>query len=162
MPQGRKWQMGHPNMHKAPRWSQLSKTNTGALKWNGPTRMRRVGWPYTAWHDAPKKIMPQGRKSKMGHRNMHKAAEWSQLSKIDMGTLERNGPTRPEHTWSGNLTRRDMVHPTEWCHKGENDKRATRTCTRHPGGHNLAKLIRAPSNEAARRKRARSGTPHKH
>ena len=38
--------------------------------------------------------MPQGSKQKMGHLNMHKAPEWSQLSKTDTGTLEQNGPTR--------------------------------------------------------------------
>ena len=36
MPQGIKWKMGRLNMHKAPRRSQLSKTDTGALKRNDP------------------------------------------------------------------------------------------------------------------------------
>ena len=86
--------------------------------------------------------MPQGRKWKMGHRNMHKLAlGGSQLSKTD----------------TGDLTRRDTAHPTERCHKGENDKRVTRTCTRHSGGHNLAKLIWVSSNKTARPKHARSG-----
>ena len=40
---------------------------------------------------------------------------------------------------------------------GENGKWAARTCTRHPGGHNLAKLIQAPSNETILPERARSG-----
>ena len=42
MPQGRKWQTGHPNVHKAPEQSQLSKTNTGALERNDPTRPKRA------------------------------------------------------------------------------------------------------------------------
>ena len=94
-------------------------------------------------------MMPQGSKRQTGHPNiMHKAPGRSQLSKTHMGALERNGPTPPERAWLGNLTRRDMAHLNERCHKGENDKRATQTsCTRHPGSHNLEKLIQAPSNE---------------
>ena len=83
----------------------------------------------------------------MGHSNVHKAPRQSQLSKTDTGALELNGLTRPELAESGDLTRRDTTHPNEQCHKGENGKRATQMCTRHPGGHKLAKLIRAPSNE---------------
>ena len=37
MPQGRKQKIGHPNVNKAPRRSQLSKTDTSALDRNGPT-----------------------------------------------------------------------------------------------------------------------------
>ena len=36
---------------------------------------------------------------------------------------------------------------------GANGKRAARTCTRHPGGHNLANLIRAPSAQTTRPER---------
>ena len=32
MPQGRKWKTGLLNVHKARGWSQLSKTDTGALE----------------------------------------------------------------------------------------------------------------------------------
>ena len=64
----------------------------------------------------------------------------------------------PEHTRLSDLTWRNMMHPKKRCHKGENNKRATRMCTRHPGGHNLAKLIRAPSNESVRPECAWSGT----
>ena len=93
----------------------------------------------------------------MSHPNVHKAPRQSQLSKTDMSALERNGPTRPECAWSGDLTRCDMTHPNERCHKGANGKRATQMCTRHSGGQNLAKLIREPSNEMARLERVWSG-----
>ena len=64
-----------------------------------------------------------------------------------------NETTRTERARLGDLAQRDMVHPIERCHKGENGKQATQTCTRHPGGHNLAKLIWAPSNEMAQLER---------
>ena len=76
-------------------------------------------------HGAPDRTMPQGRKQQTGHPNVHKAPWQSQPSKTDMGTLERNGPTQPEHTQSGNLTQQDTTRLTERCHKGENGKRAT-------------------------------------
>ena len=96
MPQGRKWKTGHLNMHKALGRSQLSKTDTGALKRNGSTKTRLVGRrPHTARHDAPDRTnMTHERKHKMGHPNVHKALEQSQLSKTDTGTLEKNGPNR--------------------------------------------------------------------
>ena len=106
--------------------------------------------------------MPQGSKWKMGHLNMHKAPRRSQLSKADTGALERNNMTRPECAWSGVLTRRNTTRPNERFHKGENGKWAARTCTRHPDGHNLAKLIWAPSNETTRPERARSGNLTRH
>ena len=68
-----------------------------------------------------------------------------------------NETTQPECAWSGALTRRDTARPTERCHKGENGKRAARTCTRHPGSHNLEKLIWAPSNETTQTERTHSG-----
>ena len=80
--------MGHLNMHKGPRWSQLSKTDTGALEQNGPTRMRPVGRPRTARHGTPDRMMPQGSKQKTGRSNMYKALGQSQLSKTDTGALE--------------------------------------------------------------------------
>ena len=94
-------------------------------------------------------LMSQGSKQKMGCLNVHKGLGRSQLSKTDTGTLERNSSTRPECTRSIDLTRCDTACPTERCHKGENSKWATQTCTRDPGGHNLAKLIWALSNEMA-------------
>ena len=102
-------------------------------------------------------MMPQGRKWKTGRSNVHKAPEQSQLSKTDTGALERNSQTRLERARSGDLTRHETARPIEQCHKGDNGKRATPTCTRHPVGHNLAKLISAPSNEMDRPKRARLG-----
>ena len=48
MPQWRKQQMGHLNMNKASRQSQLNKTDTGALEQNVPTSMCLVGRPHTA------------------------------------------------------------------------------------------------------------------
>jgi len=51
---------------------------------------------------------------------------------------------------SGTLPRRDTLRLTEWTHKGKNGKRPARTYTRHPCGHNLENLIRAPSNEMTR------------
>ena len=42
MPQERKYQMGHLNMHKAPGWSQLCKTKMGALKRNDLTQPERT------------------------------------------------------------------------------------------------------------------------
>ena len=42
MPQGSKRQTDHPNVNKAPRWSQLSKTDMGALKRNDSTRTERA------------------------------------------------------------------------------------------------------------------------
>ena len=101
-----------------------------------------------ARHDAPDRTnMPQGSKQKTGCQNVHKAPGQSQLSKTDTGALERNGPTRPEHARSGDLTQRDTSCPTERRHKGANGKWVAQTCTRHPSGHNLEKMIRAPSNE---------------
>ena len=47
----------------------------------------------------------------MGRPNVHKVLGRSQLSKKDMGTLERNSPTRPERAQSGDLTRR--VRPND-------------------------------------------------
>ena len=67
-----------------------------------------------------------------------------------------NEMPRPEHTRLGDLTRRDKARLTERCHKGANRKWATQMCTRHPGNHNLTKLIRVPSNKMARPERARS------
>ena len=87
---------------------------------------------------------------------MQKAPKQSKLSKNNMGALEENNQTK--RTQLGDLTRRDMTRLIEQiCHKGANRKWAARTCTRHPSGHNLAKLIRAPSNETTQPKRARSG-----
>ena len=88
MPQGGKWKTGHPNVHKALEWSQLSKTDTGALERNGPTRTRPVGRPHTARHNVPDRTMPQGIKWQTGHPNVHKAPRWSQLRKTDTGALE--------------------------------------------------------------------------
>ena len=68
-----------------------------------------------------------------------------------------NKTTRLERAQSGDLPRHDMARPTERCHKGENGKWATQTCTRHLGGHNLAKLIRVPLNETARTECTQSG-----
>ena len=64
-----------------------------------------------------------------------------------------NKTTRTKHARLGDLTRRDTVYPNKRCHKGSNGKRATRTRTRHPSGHNLAKPIQVPSNETARPER---------
>ena len=83
MPQGRKRQMGRPNVHKASRQSQLSETDTGTLKQNGSNRTRPVGRPHTARHHTLDRTMPQGRKRQMGHSNVHKALVWSQLIKTD-------------------------------------------------------------------------------
>ena len=61
-----------------------------------------------------------------------------------------NETTQPEHAWLGDMiTRCDMTRPTERFHMGANGKQAARTCTMHSGGHNLAKLIRVPSNKMA-------------
>ena len=35
---GCKWKTGHPKVHKAPGWSQLSKSDTGTLGPNDPTQ----------------------------------------------------------------------------------------------------------------------------
>ena len=86
--------MGRTNVHKAPGWSQLSKTDKGALERNDPTRTRPIRRPRTARHGAPDRMMSQGIKQKMGHRNMHKAPGHSQLRKTDTGALERNVLTR--------------------------------------------------------------------
>ena len=87
--------MGRLNLHKAPGRSQLSKTDMGTLERNGPTRTRPVGQPHTTRHDALDRTnMPQGRKKKMRRPKVHKAPRWSQLSKIDIGALEQNGPTQ--------------------------------------------------------------------
>ena len=151
MPQGSKHQTYHSNVHKGLRQSQLSKTDTGTLERNNPTRTRSIGRPHMVrQYTAPNRMMLQGRKWQMGCPNMHKALGQSQLSKTDTGALERNGLTRLERARLGDLTWHDTTHPTERCHKGENEKRAARTCIRHAGGHNLAKLMCAPSNEMAR------------
>ena len=71
--------MDHLNMHKAPGWSQLSKTDTGALKRNSH---------HKAQHDAPDQTMPHGTKWKTGRPNLPKAPVWSQLRKTDTGALE--------------------------------------------------------------------------
>ena len=89
MPHGRKWKTGCLNEYKAPRWSQLSKTDMGTLERNGLTRKRPVGQPdHKARHGAPGRIMPHGSKRKTGCPNVHNAPEWSQLSKTDTGALE--------------------------------------------------------------------------
>ena len=85
--------MGRLNMHKALGQSQLSKIDTGALEQNDTTRTRPIGRPHTVQHGTPDRTMPQGRKWKTSHLNVHKAPRQSQLSKIDTGTLELNGPT---------------------------------------------------------------------
>ena len=72
MPQGSKWKMGHPNMHKGPGWSQLSKADTGALKQNNLTRTCPIGPLHMARHNAPDRMMPQGRKWKTGFPKVHK------------------------------------------------------------------------------------------
>ena len=81
-------------MHKAPRGSEISKTDIGALEQNGPTRTCLVRRPHMARHGAPDRMMPQGRKWQTGRSNMHKALEQSQICKTDTGTLEQNSPTR--------------------------------------------------------------------
>ena len=90
---GRKWKMGRPNMHKTPGWSQLSKSDTGALGPNNPTRARLAGCPHPARHDTPDRMDAHGRKWKMGQPNVYKAPWQSQLCKIDMVALKRNDPT---------------------------------------------------------------------
>ena len=57
---------------------------------------------------------------------------------------------RPERPRPCALTRGDTKGPAERTHIRANGKRAARTCTRHPGGHNLANLTRAPSDRTAR------------
>ena len=51
--ENQKWQTGRPNMHKAPRLSQLSKTDTGALERNGLTRPERARSGDLTWHARP-------------------------------------------------------------------------------------------------------------
>ena len=80
--------MGRLNVHKEPGWSQITKTNTGALQQNDPTRTGPVGQPHMARHDAPDQKMPQGIKWQTGFPNVHMALEQSQLRKTDTGTLE--------------------------------------------------------------------------
>ena len=80
--------MGRMKVKKAPRWSQLNKTDTGALKRNDPTRMRPVERPHMARHGTPDRTMPHGSKWKMGCSNVHNAPGWSQLRKNDTGTLK--------------------------------------------------------------------------
>ena len=80
--------MGHLNVHKAPRQSQLSKNDTDALEQNDLTRTRLVGRPHTTGHGTHDRMMPQGIKWETGFPNVHKALRWSQLSKTDTGTLE--------------------------------------------------------------------------
>ena len=95
MPQGSKWKMGCPNIHKAPGQSQLSKTDTGTLERNGPTRTRLIGKPHTTRRDALNRTnMPQESKQQMIRSNVHKAPGQSQLSKTDTNTLEQNDLTR--------------------------------------------------------------------
>ena len=103
--------------------------------------------PHMMRHKTPDRMMPQGSKQKTGSSNMYKAPVQSQIRKNYIGTLERNSSTQHKCARSSDLTRCDMARPTEPCLKGENGKWATRTCTRHPGGHNLAKLIWVPLNE---------------
>ena len=55
------------------------------------------------------------------------------------------------------ITHRDMVHPNERCHMGENGKKVAQMCTTHLGSQLLAKQIRAPSIETDRTKCSRSG-----
>ena len=76
----------------------------------------------------------------MGRSSVQKAPGQSQLIKTDTSAIERNGLTRPERARSGGLTWRNRAHLNEQCHKGENGKRAARTCTRHPGGYSLANV----------------------
>ena len=85
--------MSRLKVHKAPRQSQLSKTDTGTLERNLPTRTCPVERPHMAQHGTPERTMPQGRKWQTGHPNMHKAPGKSQISKTDTDALERNGST---------------------------------------------------------------------
>ena len=152
MPQGRKQQTSHPNVHKAPERSQPSITNMGALERNGPTRTCLAGRPRTArltercHKGANRKWATQMCTRHLGGHNLAKLIR-----------VPSNETAQPERTRSGDLTRRDTTRSTERCHKGANDKRASRTCTRHTGGHNLAKLIRVPSKETTRPQRSRLG-----
>ena len=81
--------MVYPNMHKAPRQSQIRKNDMGALEQNNATRKCLVGHPHTARHSAPDRMMPQGRKRKTGHPNVQKALGRSKLIKTEMGALTR-------------------------------------------------------------------------
>ena len=73
----------------------------------------------------------------------------------------RRRPARPnDPTRTDALTRHDRTTRPERTHMGANGKRAARTCTRHPGGHNLANLTRAPSGQTTPPERTTSpGTP---
>jgi len=149
--------MGRPNVHKAPGCSQLSKTDTGSLQRNGMTRTRLVRRPHTARHDAPDRTMPHGRKWQTRRPNLHKAPRRSQLSK----NLYRH----PRKKWlDPNMPGRATSHgsPDRTMPQGAKRKQATRTCTRHSGSHNLAKLIWVPSKKMGRPERTQSGDLTRH
>ena len=75
------------------------------------------------------------------------------LSKSDTVALRPNDPTRTDDlTWHAHPNGRPHPArhgaPTRTVAHGS--KRAARTCTRHPGSHNLANMTRAPSGQTTR------------
>lgn len=137
--QGRKWKTGWTNVHKELGWSQLSKFDMTALKWNDTTKTNFIECAHTAHPNEQRHKVGNGKwASQMCTRHLggHNLANLLYSSSNEM--------TLPKRISSGALTWRDTTCPKEWRQKGENWKWATWTCTRHPGGHNLEILIRPP------------------
>ena len=128
-----------------PTFHTKSKSDKRTLGQNRATRTTPSVRPHPGRHEGPRRTNAHGSKRQTGRPDVHKAPGRSQLSKSDTGALRPNGPTRTDA-----LTRCHTARPTEQTHMGANGKRVARTCTRHPGGRNLANLIRAPSAQTTR------------
>ena len=113
MRQGRKWQVGHLNMQKAPGQSQLRKTDTGALERNGPTGPERAWSRELTWCDMarPTELYHIGANGKWAARTCTMHLGGQNLAKLIRAPLKEMD--QPGHAQSGDLTWRDMARPTE-------------------------------------------------
>ena len=153
-----KRQTGRPDVHKAPGRSQLSKSDTGALGPNDPTRTDALTRHDTA---RPPERTHMGANGKRPARTCTRHPGGRNLANL---TRAPSGQTNPPErktspgtpTRTDALTRHDTARPPKRTHMGANGKRAARTCTNHPGGHNLANLTRAPSGHTTRPERTPS------
>ena len=128
-----------------PPFTRKAKSDKRTLGQNKATRTPPSVRPHPGRHGAPPRSDKHWSKRQTGRPDVHKAPRRSQLSKHGTGGLGPNDPTR-----TNALTWGDTTRPLERTHMGANGKRAARTCTRHPGSHNLANLTRAPSDQTAR------------
>ena len=129
----------------------------GALARNGLTRtgaLTRPARPNDGTREQTAEGLPERAQGAPGRSQKMTRAPSQQTARPDPNGRRRT--KRPDPNGRPRTKRPDptgrphTARPTERWHKRANGKRAARTCTRHPGGHNLAKMIRAPSHETAR------------